>query len=202
MLSGYRSDAKGYWLLGRGLKVPVVAAGTAAASTGLLYWADVSVEMPLGSRALPLALCLPVVLALIQGYGLLDWWPSFSSTAVRISPRFRLILAVLLTFVGTAGLWPIIARTEQLPILWSFFLLLAVCQLSIVFVGTLYWIPLISVGFFLLASEMSAGKAGFSFTGWIHEPVTPYFALGSMAATTCLYGLLGPKSQLPPREEV
>lgn len=135
--------------------LPVTFCASLIATWVLVRWADVSVEVPLGTRVLPLALCLPVILSLLHGYPLLEWWHSFSAALPRMNTYYRLALIAVADALTVACAGSSIVSIQATAIMTNTLLLIAAVQLFVVGFGNLYWVPAVMLGFALLALQLS-----------------------------------------------
>ena len=139
--------------------LPITFCASVVATWVLIRWADISVEVPLGARVLPLALCLPIVLSLFHGYPLLDWWHSFSAALPRMNIYYRLALIAVADTLTVACAGSSIVSIQATAIMTNTLLLVAAVQLFIMGFGDLYWVPAVVLGFALLTLQLSNSDA-------------------------------------------
>jgi hypothetical protein len=155
----YRSSPLLLVTAARAHHLPVTFCASLVATWVLIRWADVSVEVPLGTRVLPLALCLPVVLSLFHGYPLLDWWHSFSAALPRMNVYYRLALIAVADALTVACAGSSIMSMQATAIMTNTLLLIAAVQLFVMGFGDLYWVPAVVLGFALLTLQLSNSDA-------------------------------------------
>jgi hypothetical protein len=173
--------------------ITTVAALSLVSALIITTWADVSIEFPLGVKRLPLALCLPILLALFHGYALLDPWSTFSSSAVRYGFWFRLRLSAFVITVSSLATLPLAVASATLPIVTNTATLLAVTQVAVAVVGEHYWLPASVVGFLILSLYMSSASMAQTITSWYDRDEVKILGGVALLVAALGYSILGPR---------
>jgi hypothetical protein len=188
-------DLRLRYLFAKAQKIDVVAALSLAAGAVLAIYADVTVSFPLGQKRFPLALALPVVIALIHGYSLVDWWKEYSRASVRYGSTFRLRLAAIALIASSFPAWPTIIVAYDQPIATNAAILIAVAQISVVLIDEHYWMLVAAIGFLMLTLQLSVGPVAMAFESFYRQDYVEPTSIAMMFSTTIAYAILGPRSR-------
>lgn len=192
-MSSYRPSLPFLFIAARAQGITTVAALSLIGAAIITTWADVSIEFPLGAKRLPLALCLPILLALFHGYALLDPWSTFSSSVVRYGFWFRFRLSASAITVSLLAVLPLAVASTTLPIVTNSAALLAATQISVAAIGEHYWLPTSVLGFLLLSLHMSSVSTAQTISAWYERGTVQALSGAALIAAAFVYAALGPR---------
>ncbi|MFE9192007.1 hypothetical protein ACFYL6_20605 [Micromonospora sp. NPDC007208] len=148
-------------------------------------------ELPLGTKAIPLSVCFPAVLGLVVGLGLLNRWQDFTPAAARFTGVYRLKLALLQNTVGLLSLLPVATGPGGRSLLWNSLFILGLTQVCVVGFGDLYWLPVGLLVMLNLAIEMSPAAVGATYSEYQNGAYHPVVSTMVFSAGSVIYSLRG-----------
>lgn len=182
-------------LFARANRLHLVFALSTASAIGMLHWGNVSVDLPVGDSPLPLTFCLPLTLAMFHGLSLIDWWPSFTPSAVRPGFLFRLSIGIVSSAIAV-GLSSFGLLTEFGPsVVSNSMLLVAVTQISVVLLGERYWSATIATGLIVFTFQLSIGASGLEYRAFMAGNYGLASCTVLLFASLTLFSLAGPRGR-------